>query len=462
MPDSPVRATSSLSVLCLVALLAASGCGDDDGTGVAPDAATDAPPEAPAADVTPETASETGSETGSEAGVEAGVESGPTSACAPLSGDGAFGALLSGEADFIAYGSPVGTPPPRRARVDVHAYFPEGRRPGKPVYFAMPTRYPRPGISTRGPFLIGADLGIPRSDDFTIIDDLETLVKPALVGPDQGLEGEVQKNFAFATDVGDGARAQMRLCPIGSAPAPVLAGDEPVAVPTLPLWLTPSAPPRPETLAQLKVTAAGVDVPIRVEFARADATGYHVGSGITVTPLAAFPPGAALTVDATGVLDRLGRPFTVSALPAPLITTATITDRTFSTAPPAGAVAGSHTQATKFEPGSLRVGQRLFSAAPPARALIAIGDPGGKQIRVRVGVSCDSGLLISTAALVGQRGESAPLALACGTPVDQVVSAPASGPLWLSVVVEPKRSHPQSLPTPAGSNEVVLDEVAFE
>jgi hypothetical protein len=456
------RRNPCLTALAFVACFPLGGCaGGAEGGGPHPeDAAVDA--SAAVMDAAPEAASDA-ADTGAGA---PGKDTGESGACAELlTGEGPFGRVLSGSAQFYRQHTVVGQqlPDPREGRLSVLAYFPGGRRAGAPFYLAMPGTYPRPGIFMSKRFALNEDLGVPVLAGLGIGNDLGASWKGALVGPSGGLVGEASLNFAFGTDVADTATAAITLCPGAEVPPAKLLGDDRVFVPTLPLYFAPTAPFDEGNLPAVKVRAGDLEVPVKLTIHR-DFSGNNAW---LVTPRAAFPPNRAIVLDLAGAHDLLGRPFVLENVPAPLVTTASVKDFTFATTPPFGAVAskGSSLMPLAF----IANGQLVFGysgMAYPGVALVSLGDPGAKTKAVfRIGVDCRPGFgqasLSSTAALVAAGGETTAIPLACGPVREVVISLPGPGPLWLSVVLSPDRGHPQQLP-PQGGNAVQVDEIAFE
>jgi hypothetical protein len=400
----------------------------------------------------------------SEAGVEAGAETAPPGSCAaPLVGATAFGKVLSGTGD-LETDIPNSPTPVRPKTITVHAYFPAGRRPGQPVILAMPTRWPRPGLAWSMPQILDATAGIPAIPGIDIADDLGTGFSGALLGPDQGLQGTGSANFAFGTDVGDSGRGPITLCPAGDVPAATLTSNDPAFVPNLPLWFAPGAPLDEKNLPAVSVSSGGKNVPVTATVTLRQP--FFAGTALVVTPVVAFPPNQPLTIELGGLADPLGRPFVIAA-PPPLQTTATVTDLTFDTAPPVGAVVeqGPAGHGSNVAGGLLILGDRnAFGVS----ALVALGDPGART-KVRLHGQWDCGAFRQAPTeqsrsllIVGAQGEATQVALTCGPPQDVVVDRPAAGPLWLSFAGPPNQSHPQFLPPGPSSVAAQIDAITFE
>ncbi len=381
---------------------------------------------------------------------DAAVSDGPriVEACRPLTGDAPFGRVLAGEGVFA-----IKDGPPMPAGMSVHAYFPGGRRPGQSLYLALHIQHPqRPWLAVTGPFMIDENGGIAASEVTgpRFYDGYGTVFfKGALIAPDRGLDGEGHINFAVLSDVAvTGYAAFLRLCPTDDPLPPAsLVGDNLPMAPTQSLRLVPSAPIDPADLDAVEVRADGKPVPVDLA----------LGEALVVTPRSAFPPGKVITLELHGLTDRIGRAVSVSNVPAPLVTTATVTDLGFDEPPPAGAMAswGLVTLAND----RLRVGGEHASA----RALVALGDPGvdHTHARLRLHVMCPGALLGSTIALVTARGDVSRVPLTCDLEKDEIVPLPGPGPLWLSIVVTRIPGHHQHTPPPL-ANIVSLDEITFD
>ncbi|HEY0707324.1 MAG TPA: hypothetical protein VGG33_11030 [Polyangia bacterium] len=450
----------------MLGALVTVGCKDDGGTGGADGSGRDAL-DAPAldagvadADGAVDRRDGVDADGGRMGGADVARDT-PQVACSSLVGQSAFGRVLVGTGDFVLRG-PDGQPrgEPRSATMVLHTYFPMGRRPGMAVVFAIPTMYPRPGLSWLPPYTLDATGGL---SEVMVTGDFGDRLSGRLLAPDQGFVGTGTRNFAFASDVAMTGAGPIQLCPSGDVPAPKMASRDFALVPTLSLWLAPSTPPDSRTLAALRVMAGGVNVPATVT--KEDQS--LGGSGIVVKATAAFPPNQAITLDASGVVDVRGRPFTTEPPPAPLVTTAVLTDPTFDTAPVAGALVVASSgwdRGVTHTDGALVVGNPGF--ASETHALLALGEaPGKTRIRVRVGADCgrpgNSRLQQTTAAVVAADGAVKPVAITCGDPGDVVVDRPGTGPLWLSLVQAGGRPHPQFSPPPPSAL-VRIEEIAFE
>lgn len=401
-------------------------------------------------------------ETGVEAGQEAGpgAETNPTRCPEPLAGEAPFARALSGEGQLTSL-NPTDPRPARPARIEVHAYFPGGRRLGAPVILAMPGRYPHRALFFPAAVTLDASAGVA-GKGLHVRNDLGFGFSGALIGPDQGLVGEGHANFAFGTDVADEARGPITLCPSGSVPAPELITDHETFSPTQHLQFAPTAPFDPTRPPDIQVTAAGKPVAAGLQQGHI----YFGTGGVSwwVVATSAFPPNQPVTIDFGGAHDVLGRPFTVRRLPAPLVTTAVVADRSFATLPPAGALAvggGTDRTTVVLNDGALVIGTGPSDSE--GQALLALGDPGSAaSVRILAGLDCKIPNVGSVGVdLVSEAGETARIRVECGAPQAVTVQRPGTGPLWLSVIVGGGWRHPQVLPRPP-ADRLRLDDITFE
>ncbi|MEZ4407736.1 MAG: hypothetical protein R3A52_14880 [Polyangiales bacterium] len=310
----------------------------------------------------------------------------------------------------------------------VDLYLPMGRVAGAPVVFAFLSSWPTTRLQTlTGTF--DASLGAS-GFAFSGYRGGQVTFGLSLDGPDGAPVMEVTRNLNFSTDVPDFVSARLTLCPDG-APAPTLRFATPAA-PTLPIELIPSAP-----------IAAGVDgVTMTVAGAAVRATATYGDGVLRVEPTAPWPVNEDVTLDLSTLRDVMGRPFTTDGALITLRTTATVTDGSFDTAPPAGAV--SPTRAP--EGGRLP----MSSERDRARTLVALGDLGpATRVSLRYAYRCtDPGDI--TARVVAANGVWREFTLAPPstdniTPrgsAESVADVPGSGPLWLVVEQTQQPSQP--------------------
>jgi hypothetical protein len=369
----------------------------------------------------------------------ADVSGDATGICAsPLEGPGPFGATLSGSGTFTADAGAGAI----RDQLTATVYFPEGRVAGAPVIFAMDEEWPRDTVSeSRG--TLGADL----SAGPFVIGSYRDRVTASLGAGTSGIHAHVTRNFAMASDVYEFFDTEIDLCPTGAPPDPVVTVSATHLAPTSPIQLGVTVPPGVMSPA-LAARAGDVDVPL------ADGS-LHAMRAI---PRAAWPPGVAISIDTSSWRDVLGRPYTASPVPSPLVAIQPLVDRAFDTMPPAASAAFDGVTPT-LESGVLRMQVESFDSHPFA-ALFALGAPpaGTSRVVVRIGVSN----LGSRIAIVGADGSASPIVAAGPMPADVSASIPAAGALWLSIAdpAHPQDPMRQSLPPPREA--ILLDEVRFE
>ena len=256
-----------------------------------------------------------------------------------------------------------------------------------------------------------------------------------------GLMADVEMNFS-TTDALDTRTARVHLCPVGDAPDAALSPESRQVWPLSKILLNSASPLAPDSATALSVSTS--DGPVAVTIAAGtDPT-------LTLSPVAAFPPGRALTLDTSGMRDVLGRlvPGPADQLSAPQ-TTAVLTDLSFETAPAEGALVCSHgcaveSGALRIEPGAgRRRGQDALLALPATSAT---------RLRVRASLHNPRSYSAGSAvmAVVGPHGERSELATLAMTtaPVDTTLELPAVSPLWLVIHVEGHTSYPRTLPPP--------------
>jgi hypothetical protein len=421
-------------VLCWVLgaawLLGAVGCGGEEGT---PDSGLDAG--------------------GPDGSADASIDSASGPCATALSGTEPFGQRLEGRGIFTFTFSSDSTRDEVEDGLALDAYFPRGRVDGAPVIFGLPTTWPRQGFYPISASLRG-DLGSSELT-FSGSDGRDIELGGRLVGPDDGVLLDAVRNFASAdTDVADIAEAALHLCPSGDIAAPTLTPAPVLFAPTAALWFTATALVDPATLV---VRATDGVEPIAVEASWSEA--------VRVAPTSAFPPGATLAFDLGATADLIGRPFTLGGegLPMPLVTMAVVTDPTFETAPPEGAVVVDGASVT-HRAGLLSISQ---VRSGNVQLLVALPDRGGAtRARIRFDASTDwGGSQDRRAALVAANGTASYFELTgtseSGSPAEHVVVLPGAGPLWLSVSVDVQPNRPQSYGGD-GAVDIAFDSISYE
>ena len=321
------------------------------------------------------------------------------------------------------------------------AYFPRGRVAGAPVIVGVLRGWPLVGmVELRG--TLDANLGAT-GFEFRGTDASDVQWTATLLGPDDGFVMNVTRNRAVSTDVGDYVQATLRLCPTEAAPAPdwdarpaVLPGADIRLVPRQPL-----APPMPT--GSLMVGGASV------------ATALSIDDGaLRIRPQGPIPPNADITLAPLGLRDILGR-----EMPTPMIrvlrTTAVISDRTFATAPPMGAVVTAGNPIT-HQNGTLRIGSYTRG---PQSALLALGEVPAGVVSLRITLSLleRTNLTLRLLRADGSATNVDIPAAPIGAAQTVTATVPGSGALWLAVEDRTASNRPGWLPAQAQT--LALDEV---
>ncbi|MEZ4407735.1 MAG: hypothetical protein R3A52_14875 [Polyangiales bacterium] len=321
----------------------------------------------------------------------------------------------------------------------IDLYLPRGRVAGAPVVYAFQSTWPYARLEALAGTL-DATLGNGGlafhgyrggQVDFTV----------RLVGPDRGAVMDVTRNLNERTDSAEVVTARVPLCPVG-APAPELSVGPRVIVPTVGVSLVPSAPIA-TGLDAVRVTVGGEAAPANVSYAQ---------GVLTVTPAAPWPVGGDIAVDTSSLRDLMGRAFTVPDPITTLRTTAEVSDLTFETAPPPGAVV----------PGAgVEMGRLTIGAVPVSTYfLIALGDRGAvsrvsMRYRYEYRVERVSFRLIDAD---GRWTAFTPTEPA-GVDVEAVADMNARGPLWIVFARLGALSAPGTLPLMNGA--LWIDEVTI-
>jgi hypothetical protein len=480
---------------------------NDLGPEVGPDLNRAAGDVAPASDLLPSSSLDAGSDAqladardgsdgrspdlASQVVVEVGTEVGDTSlsVCGSvLSGTSPFGSALIGTASFASMFS--GTKPTIEGTVIAHIYFPSGRVAGAPVQLSMQSPATTEQYFFGSAVILADDLS---ATGLTVSGHNMTITANLLSGTG-GLQATVTKNFANpGGDVADTRTGSMLMCPGGDVPAPSMQISATVASPLSAFSVNATTPITASALEALRVSSPLGAVATNV--ASNSSSMFATGPNATIASTSAFPPGQPLFFDASQVRDVLGRavPLTLAGT-AVLATTAALSDLTFATTPPTGALACSAapvcTKASfptldasppsgmsrcigggSIANGVLTVGWGMASG-PNVDALLALPGTSATKLRVRVSVgdkstagSCLNGnatasMLWAAMAVVGPNGEASPrVTLTCdGAMVDHVIDLPGVAPLWLAVHVEGVTRVPYMSPVPGPPN-VLIDEL---
>ena len=405
-----------------------------------------------------------------------------------LSGTSPFGSALSGKASFADIFS--GTKPLIDGTVVANIYFPAGRVAGAPVQLSIQS----PAITDQYFFGPSVTLADDLSATGLTVGGHNVTITASLLPGAGGLQATVTKNFANpGGDVADTRTGSMLMCPGGDVPAPSMQISAVVASPLSTFSVNATTPIATSALEDLQIRSPQGAVAIKVSMNGSSM--FATGPNFTISGSSAYPPGQPLSFDASLVRDVLGRavPLTLGGT-AVLATTAALSDLTFATAPPTGALACSGAPACtpsmfpmldatvpsgmsrctgggSAANGVLTIGTGV-TGNPNVDGLLALPVTSATKLRVRASVgdapgagSCiskNSSASMNWAAMVvvGPNGEaSSRVILACdGTMADAVIDLPSASPLWLAVHVEGVTRVPYMSPVP-GPPSVFIDEL---
>lgn len=365
---------------------------------------------------------------------------------AELTGSAPFAMRLSGDGSFrAAYGSTFSLWPKTRTVLG-DVYFPTGRRVGGTVILTMPD--PAGAASV----LVSAE--VPLADDLSAtglsISGSGLHVTAELRPGAGGVWAEVMMNFASpGTDIADDGQAMVLLCPSTTASLPITDPSDLVA-PLDAIVLESSVPLAEATLSSLTVTAGNGPVPVNVK-------GVSGRTSYTVSPVAAFPPNQALTIDLSKVSDVIGRPLQPIADAMNVLGTTEVLVDLALTNPVAGngQIAGfSYTSGLGF----ISFGGTLDSGYFANQIVVGLPDAAATKLRVRATMTGPAGATSCTGpaslAVVGQTGARSDIvSLTCSAvdiqyDVDLQGVAPSR---WLVVRAPGAGASPYSLPPPPSS-----------
>lgn len=255
-------------------------------------------------------------------------------------------------------------------------------------------------------------------------------------------------------DVAPRLAATDHVCPVAGDPAwrgvrLVPPTDPGASAPLSALAVRAWVPLDESTLSSLRLSRDGADVPVHYE-------GNAFGGRLVLD--APLDNEGSLELDASGLRDALGRTVETSAVL--LATTATVTDLSLDTEPPAGAlpVYGAVLDITSGELGATDTGH--WPRVVPFIALVALGDPGsasavgveGRQVG-RMGGDVTARVVRAG----GATGAAVSLPHEVGL-VDAAIPA-GTGPIWL--VLHSDQLIPQVLDYPASARFASIESLAL-
>ncbi len=393
---------------------------------------------------------------------EATLDGASPSCATPLGGDAPFAARLGGAVDL--YDLDGAFAEAREEHLD--AWLPEGSEPGARAWISHAVRWPYEAVAA-----VEVTLDADGTAPFVLrgSDGADLALDGMLVAPGGGALVELERNLASpATDVGRGARGRAMLCASGAAPGAELrwvdAESGPPLSPLSTLRLGPTSPWASAPAVEVQAGGAPVAVSATEEALEPgwDMTPIQL---LALRPLAAFPPGRAIELHAAGA-DVLGRDYALIGSHEVLSTSAVLTDGSFETPPPEGAVAGE----ARVVEGRLELGDRIGETSlRPTRVMIALGEPPAAAARLRLSheLACSParGAPLRVGLVAGD-GAASVIELACppegasglGT---AALDVPGPGPLFLVLDRDTRPDRPQWGPSYAWVAARV-DELRFE
>jgi hypothetical protein len=476
------RRTFFLMTWLLAAAASLAGCGRTSRIAMSgPDAATDVPASHisnPDDDATPDSTRDTPK----DATVDQGADTATATACSTgLSGVAPFGAQVSGSFTFEIQYSYM--PKPAPTTINAYIYFPAGRVAGAPAQLAVQSQKDTTHYFFGPQVTLASDLsatGLTVSGDSALGVSLWGIKGDLLPGTG-GLQAEISENVNYPNnDVGgpEWHSTFILMCPSGDVPAPSLHASWGTVSPFSTLQLSSTTPLTTEALNALRITS-----PLgAVAFTVSDSGNSY----FTIKASSAFPPGQPLSLDASAMKDVLGRTVPIDPGEAHVLATTTVlSDLTFSTTPPTGAIAcssGCSTSAFEAPDGGASAGMIKCTGGEAVAdgvltidngvvALLALPATNATKLRVRLASDVnDAGEFSSYgwtlhvfATVVGPNGEAS-AKVDLGAAVTADINLPDASPLWLVVQVAvdgPEQRpyySPMYSPTPPP---VSIDELEF-
>jgi hypothetical protein len=368
-----------------------------------------------------------------------------------ISGDSPFGVKVSGTATLFsdnggtAQGKELG-----EAQIEFDLFFPNGRRAGAPALLATRSACKPGALNVYG---VNGDAMGGTIDVGGWIWLNEFNFHGMLSG--DTIRGTAGMNVAEpSTDVGEYGTGQLTLCAAGSPSAATLVPVDEMVYPTQTAWFVPGAP---VDLTDVHVSVASSGHAVKTEVVQENGL-------IGVRPIASFPPGIGLTFDFSGSRDVIGRSLIVTA-PQAATTSTVVSDLTFASAPPAGAVVPP----AEVVDGRLELyvlGSYQHTDRPFNHQLVALGDHSGPQQLAKLSLSCWyewKHVFTSSLGLIDATGNVEPIPIKCDYTDEQVtVVLPGTGPFWLELSIpKPEKDCPQSFGAPPLGVFVRVDEILF-
>jgi hypothetical protein len=375
---------------------------------------------------------------------DGGGDGGDGSQCAPLTGTAPFAVHMEGSATLTKRGMST----QRELGSSIDLFFPQGRTPGAQVFASR-----RAGqiAMVQTAAVIGADGSsgpIRLSAQYQVYG---FSIDGALEAAPGGFRAQVGVETGF-NDVSEFYEGPMELCATGVPAAPSLLVEVQTWSPLAQIRIVPTTALDLTTLPTVRASAAGTNVPIRVD---------PGADSIVVSPLTAFPPDGQVVLDLTGVRDVLGGSPAGGTVMLDAPPSAEVADLTFANPLPAGsAVVGQPVLAgggpvLEVVNGVLNIQVDFWSGAT-----IALGARAGSTAIIRHKLDCKFfSVPVQRVAIFAEDGSFTELPLACGDNlVETRLAVPATGRRWLAVAVQ---TNWLGAPRP-NPGKLTIDEIRFE
>lgn len=352
----------------------------------------------------------------------------------PIEGSQPFSMILTADGKSADGGS-VGA--------SVEAYFPKGRVAGAEVVLAFRQTAAEWRFVARG--VLDEKLG---SSLLEVYDGYcGNKVQGSFVGPSDGLEGEVYTNGSGpSSDVLNVRQANLMLCaaPGQATPTPQFTASSTELLASEILTVTGNVP---LDRASLAIGSSPTRTLVTTE----------EGTKLSVGMKDSFPPYEDTKLDLSGVRDVMGRSLGLGTITVRGLT-ATLVERGFDAAPPAGAILGSE---WSIAGSVLRV---RSSTGGAYSALVGLGDPGARRLlHVRHRIDCDANPWTTRVRAISEAGTVVIVKAECSKlPLDATVTLPSGGRWALAIdgVVQP--AQPCSYPARYSPGPYELADFAFE
>jgi hypothetical protein len=370
---------------------------------------------------------------GHDAGADSDSDVG-TTPCAPISGTGPFGVVVSGSGPVTKVSS-RGDAAVTTVSASATLYFPRGRVAGGEV------------VITGGRVkhaLLDDTLSAAVSSGW----ECSSSLVGNLIGPTDGIDAMLSIVTTGNSDAIGSVSGRLKMCAAGAPPSQTLSPKNASSIPAVQRSFSIDGT-RPFAAESFATIRADSGAPLKI-------TETPTGMVVEATD-GTFPLFAPTIIDLSGVRDVLGEPLGLTSVRTTVPTEA-ITDLGFATTPPKGSYVGG---LLEVQPGTLVLGNFEENTA----VALAIGNVAGKtKLRVRHFLSCPEARPRPwTVNIVSADGRTTPLAPKCGTAmVDETIALAGTGPFVLHAVTTTLIQPPCSYPFGQSETAYVIDEIAFE